>query len=69
MYSTPKKNVAVSIDDQWIKGARDMVLGYANNSFVQLMDWFYIWYVQIMPRDLLINQDKMQATYNIEDPK
>ena len=65
MYSTPKKNVAVSIDDQWIKGARDMVLGYANNSFVQLMDWFYIWYVQIMPRDLLINQDKMQATYNV----
>ena len=69
MYSTPKKNVAVSINDQWIKGARDMVLGYANNSFVQLMDWFYIWYVQIMPRDLLINQDKMQTTYNIEDPK
>ena len=45
-----------------------MVMGYAYNSFVELMNWLCIIYVKIMPGYLMQNQDEMQATYNTEDP-
>ena len=45
-----------------------MVMGYANKYFVELMDWLYVWYGQITPGDLMLNQEEMQATYNAEDP-
>ena len=31
------------------------------------MDWIYVRYVQITPRDLMRNQDKIQATYKAEE--
>ena len=64
MNSALNKIVVAAIDNQWIKGAKDMVMGYANNSFVELMGWLYFRYFQIMPGYLMRNEDKMQATYN-----
>ena len=43
-------------------------MGYANKSFVELMDWMYVRYRKITPGDLMRNQYKMQAAYSIEDP-
>ena len=57
MNNSLNKIVIAAIDNQWIKGAKYMVMGYANNSFVELVDWIYIRYVQITPRDLMSNQD------------
>ena len=45
-----------------------MVIGYANNSFIELMDWLYVLYGQITPGYLMRNQDKIQAENNIEQP-
>ena len=41
---------------------------YANKSFAVFMDSLYVSYGQIIPRDPIKNQDKMQAAYHIEDP-
>ena len=41
-----------------------MVMGYANKSFIDLMDWLYVRYGQITPGDLMQNQKDIQATYN-----
>ena len=45
-----------------------MVMGYKNKSFVDLMNWLYVWYGQITPRDLMQNQYQMNATYKVEYP-
>ena len=45
-----------------------MSMRYADKSFVELMEWLYVWYVQIMPRGLKRNQYKMQVKYNAEYP-
>ena len=45
-----------------------MVMGYANKSFIDLMDWLYVRYGQITPGDLMQNQKDIQATYNTQDP-
>ena len=68
MNSVRKKIVVAVIDDQWIKGAKNMVMGYANKSFVDLMDWIYVRYVKIMPGELMHNQDEMRSTYNFKLP-
>ena len=52
-----KKIVVADIDDQWIKGSKDMVMGYANRSFVELMDWLYLRYVHITPGYIMKNQE------------
>ena len=56
-----KKISVAAIYDQRIQGAKYMVIGYANKSFVELMDWIYVRYEQIIPRDLIRNQDEIQA--------
>ena len=61
------KIVVAAIDKQWTKWAKDMVMGYARKPFVKIMDWMYIRYGQIIPGYLIRNQEKMQATYNVED--
>ena len=45
-----------------------MLMGYANKSFVELIDWIYVRYGQITPVDLTRNQGKMKSMYNVEDP-
>ena len=40
-----KKIVVTAIDKQWIKVAKYMVMGYAKNSFVEMMDWMYVRYI------------------------
>ena len=45
-----------------------MVMGYANKYFLELMGWLYIRYVQKRPKELMINQDEIQVTYNFKDP-
>ena len=57
MNSALKKIVVADINDQWIKRAKDIVMGYANMSIVELMDWLYMRYKQIMPGDLMQNQE------------
>ena len=42
MNSALKKIVVTSIDNQWIKGTKYMVMGYAKNSFIELMECLYI---------------------------
>ena len=42
MNSALKTIVFAAIDDQWIKEGKDMVMGYANKTFVELMGWIYI---------------------------
>ena len=39
MNSSLKKIVVEAMDKQWTKRAKDMVMVYANNSSVELMDW------------------------------
>ena len=65
MNSALKKIVFAAIYEQWIKGAKDMVMGCAKKSFVELMEWLYVRYGKIMPGEIMQNQDKMQATYNV----
>ena len=54
-----KKIVVADIDEQHIKGAKYMVMGYANKSFVEVMDCMYLRYGHITPGDLLQNQEDM----------
>ena len=68
MNNSFKKIIVAAINKQWIKGAKDMVMGYANKSFVELMDWLYVRYDQIMPGYLMQNQENMKATYDVKDP-
>ena len=63
-----RKVVAANIEKQWMKWAKDMVMGYTNKSFVKLMDWLYVQYGHITPGDLVRNQEEMQATYRVDDP-
>ena len=53
-----KKIFIAAIDNQWIKGTKYMVMGYSKKSFVELMDWLYVWYGQIMLGYLMKNQGK-----------
>ena len=62
------KIIVAAIYYQSIKGEIYIVMVYANNSFVELIDWLYVWYVQIMHVDLMQNQDEMQAMCNVEYP-
>ena len=45
-----------------------MAMGYAYNLFVKIMDWIYSWYIKITTRDLMKNQDTMQAAYHVKYP-
>ena len=56
MNSSLKKIDVTDIDEQWIKGAKDMAMGYVNKYFVGLMDWMYVRYGQITPGYLMRNQ-------------
>ena len=51
--SSLKKISVAAINEHWIKGAKDMVMGYVNKYFRELMDWIYLWYGHITPRDLI----------------
>ena len=42
--SSLNKMVVAAIDDQWLKGAKDLMMGYSNKTFVEIMDWLYIRY-------------------------
>ena len=66
--STIKEIFVTAIDKEWIKGAKEMVMGYTNKSFVKVMDWMYVRYGHIPPGDLIRNQEEMQGTYTSEDP-
>ena len=66
--SALKKTAVLDIDKQWIKGAKYMMIRYANKFFVELMDWLYIRYGQITPGYLIKKKEYTQATYNVEDP-
>ena len=44
MSSALKNNFVAAIEEQWIKGAKDMVMGYAKNPFVNLVDCLYVRY-------------------------
>ena len=68
MNSTLKKIVVEDIREQWIKGAKYMVMVYAKMSFVEFMDCLYLRYGHITPGDLMRNKEDMQGTYNAEDP-
>ena len=43
-----------------------MMMGYAKNPFVELMDWMYVRYEKIKPGYLMQNKEEIQATYNVE---
>ena len=45
-----------------------MVMGYTNNTFVEIMDWLYVQYRHITPGYLMQNQEEMQVKYNFNDP-
>ena len=45
-----------------------MVMEYAHKYFVDIMNWIYVRYGQITPRDLMKNQGTIQETYHAEDP-
>ena len=68
MNSSLRKIVVAAIDDQWLKGAKYLVMGYTNKTFVELFYWLYISYGHIKPVDLMNKQDTMQALYHVEDP-
>ena len=57
MNITFKKTAVIAINNQWIKGAKHMGMGYANKYFLELMDWLYVRYVQITPVELVRNQE------------
>ena len=56
MNSAIKKIAIAAIRYQWIKGSKDMVMGYGNNSYMDLMDWLHVRYGQVMPGYLIRNQ-------------
>ena len=55
MNSAQKKIIVAAIDNQWIKGENYMVMGHAKKSFIGFMDWIYVRYDQITPKDLMKN--------------
>ena len=67
MNSVFKKKIVTAINDQRIKCAKYMVMGYANKSFVELRDWMYVQYEKITPGDLMWNQENMKSMYNINE--
>ena len=66
MNSALKRFFVTTILNECIKGAKDMVMGYAKQLLVELMDWLYIWYGQINPVYLMWNQYDMQATSSVK---
>ena len=68
MNSSLKKIVVTAINEQWLKGANKLLMGYADKTFLEQMDWLYIHYGKIMPRDLIKNQDMMPTLYHVEEP-
>ena len=60
-----KKNWVATIKNQWLKGEKYLVVGYANKTSKYLMGWLYICYGKIMPGKLMNNQDMMQASYHV----
>ena len=48
--SALNKIVFTAIGDQCIKGLKDMVIGYADKYFVELLDWLYIRFFQMPPQ-------------------
>ena len=66
--STPKKFTTAVIDYQRIKGEKCLLMGNTNKTSVELIDWLYIRYRQIMPVDLMKKQDTIQTSYHVEEP-
>ena len=56
MNSALKKIAVAAINDQYSKGEKHLVMGYATKYFVELGDWIYVRYSQMNPRDLMNNQ-------------
>ena len=67
MNSDLKKILVSEIDDQWLKGAKDLVMGYYNKTFVELVDCIYIHYGKTTPGYQMKNQDTMQTSHHIEE--
>ena len=67
MNSELKKMAVAEINNQCIKGTKNLVMGFANKTFVEQMDRLYTGYGKITPWDLMKNQDKMQTSYHIEE--
>ena len=67
MNISAKKIVFASIEDQWLKGENDLVMGYANKTFVELMYWLYIHYGRITPVNLTKNKYTMQTSYHVKE--
>ena len=61
------KMAVAAINDQCIKGAKNLIMGFAKNTLVEQMDWLYTCYGKITLRDLMKNQDKMQTSYHVEE--
>ena len=68
MNSELKKMAVSAINNQWIKGAKNLVMGFANKTFMERMDWLYTCYGKITLIHLMKNQDKMQTSYHVEGP-
>ena len=66
MNSVLKKIFVVAIDDQLLKGAKDLVMGYTNKTIIELMDWLDICYRQITPSDIM-NDHNMQELYDFKE--
>ena len=69
MNSAFNNIIVAAIGNQWVKGSKNIVVGYANKSFVELMEWIYVSYGQITPGYLMRNQEKIQRqhiTLNIQ---
>ena len=50
-----KKIVVAAINNQWLKGAKDLILEYANKTFLELMYWLYIHYRHKISHVTLLN--------------
>ena len=44
-----------------------MLIGYAKQTFLDLMDWLYICYGKIIHIYLIKNQDTMKTSYHVEE--
>ena len=61
MNSALRNIVIAAIDNQLLKGAKDLVVGCTNKIFVELVYWIYIYYGQIIPGKIMNNQEIIQA--------
>ena len=68
MNSALKKIFVADIDKQYIKGAKVIVMGYANRAFVKMVRWLYVRCFQITPGHHMRNQEDIEGTYNVKDP-